>query len=409
LKNLRILISGAGVAGLALAYWLRRHGFVPTVVERSSGWRAGGHKIDVRGAAVDVIERMGILSDVERASVTMVGASWVDGAGKRLVSMDAAFFEQRDSHSLEILRGDLTRILGTCLRDRGDRADGVESVFDDAITGISENADGVAVTFERSAPRSFDLVVGADGVHSGVRALTFGAEARFVHDLGGYHVATFTVPNRWKLDRWDLFYLLPGKTMNVSSVREDADARAVFLFSAPGLKYGRRDRDGQRKLVADVFAHVAWELPWLLELMKDARDFYLDDVSQVRMDRWSSGRAVLVGDAGYAPSLASGQGTSLALVGAYVLAGELKAAAGDHVVAFSRYEAKMRGFVAKNQRLGTDGVRVMVLPSRWKIWLMIWMLRLTPYMPWKGWLSRRIKFVVDRAANAIALEAYEEA
>jgi 2-polyprenyl-6-methoxyphenol hydroxylase-like FAD-dependent oxidoreductase len=399
-KNRRVLVSGAGVAGMALAYWLRRHGFEPTVVERSPAPREGGHKIDIRGVAVDVAQKMGILPGVQEKCIFMQGGSWVDRDGKRIASMRADFVEARDDHSLEIMRGDLNRVLYEATRER------VEYVFNDSIARIEETRDGLAVAFEHGASRTFDLVVGADGVRSNVRALLFGDESRFIHDFGGYHVVTFTVPNRMKLDRWDVFHVVPGKTMNVSSIREDADARAVFLFTAPGLKYDRRDVAQQRRLVADLFAHEGWEIPGLLREMWTAADFYFDTVSQVRMDRWSSGRAVLVGDAGYAPSLASGQGTTLALVGAYVLAGELAAAGGNHRAAFEAYERRTRSYVARNQKLGTEAVKSMVLRTRWQIWFMNLMIRLVPYMPWKGLISRWLKAVVHRASTAIVLEDY---
>jgi 2-polyprenyl-6-methoxyphenol hydroxylase-like FAD-dependent oxidoreductase len=400
LKNRRILISGAGIGGLALAYWLRRHGFLPTVVERASGSRGGGYKIDLRGAAVDVAERMGIVDAVRRHGIEMLSASWVDATGKRMATLRSDFLETRGDKSIEIMRGDLNRIL-----HEAPGAD-VEYLFNDSIAQIAEVDGELDVSFGRAAPRRFDLVVGADGVHSNVRSLTFGDEAGFVDDLGGYYVATFTVPNRLNLDRWDLFYMVPGKTMNVASVRQDADARAVFLFASPPLNYDRRDAAQQKKIVADLFAGLAWEIPWMLGEMRDAPDFFLDNVNQVRMDRWSSGRAVLIGDAGYAPCLASGQGTSLAIVGAYVLAGELKAAAGDHRVAFPRYEQQMREYVEQNQKLGRDAIKAMVLPTRWQIWLLNLMLRLLPYMPWRGFFSRRIKQVVEQASTAIELQEY---
>jgi 2-polyprenyl-6-methoxyphenol hydroxylase-like FAD-dependent oxidoreductase len=343
---------------------------------------------------------MQILRLVREKSIFMRGASWVDGRGTRFATMPADFFEARDAQSLEIMRGDLSHILYEATR--GD----VEYIFGDSIASLAESGDGLHVRFESGNERMFDLVVGADGVHSNVRALAIGEEAEVVDDLGGYYVSTFTVPNRMKLDGWDLFHFAPGKTMNLSSIREDADAVAVFLFASPRLAYDRRDVAAQKRLVAEVFAREGWEVPWLLGVMRDAGDFFFDDVCQIRMDRWSRGRAVLIGDAGYAPSLASGQGTSLALVGAYVLAGELKAAGGDHAVAFGRYEEQMRGFVERNQRLGKDGIKAMVLHSRWQIWFTSLLLRWIPHMPWKAMISRHLKRWVHRAATAIVLRDY---
>jgi 2-polyprenyl-6-methoxyphenol hydroxylase-like FAD-dependent oxidoreductase len=165
-KNKNVLISGASIAGPALAYWLRRYGFTPTVVERAPGRRDGGYKIDLRGAAVDVAERMGILAEVRRSSTGMRGASYVNGAGKRVARVSAELFGGRERDDVEVMRGDLGRILAAA-------TPGTEYLFGDAITAIDQDDQGVLVSFQHGRPRAFDLVVGADGLHSGVRALAF--------------------------------------------------------------------------------------------------------------------------------------------------------------------------------------------------------------------------------------------
>ncbi|APR78891.1 monooxygenase, FAD-binding protein [Minicystis rosea] len=399
MKNGNILISGASIAGPTLAYWLRRYGFNPTVVERAPAPRPGGYKIDIRGVAVDVVERMGLYDEIRRAGTDMQGGSYVDATGRWLATIDGETFGFRSGDDVEIMRGDLGHILHE--KTRND----VEYVFNDSITSITQDVHGARVTFERGAPRTFDLVIGADGLHSNVRALAFGDEARFAFDLGTY-VSIFSVPNHLGLDRWELVCSKPGRLVGLSSTRGDTQAKAFFTFVAPPLRDGARDPARQKELLNDVYAGMGWEVPRLLEAMADAPDFYFDRMTQIDMDRWSAGRVVLVGDAGYCPSPASGQGTSLALVGAYVLAGELAASGGDHHIAFARYEARMRGYVERNQKLGKSAAKHMTQSHRALIWLQILLMRALPHMPWRDSIIRRALQPIRDAAEAISLPQY---
>uniref|UniRef100_A0AAU2JVK8 FAD-dependent monooxygenase n=1 Tax=Streptomyces sp. NBC_00049 TaxID=2903617 RepID=A0AAU2JVK8_9ACTN len=401
MANPTVLISGAGIAGTALAYWLRKHGFEPTVVERAAEIRDGGYKVDIRGAALDVVTRMGLREDIRGLRTDVRGGSIVNAAGKRVASMDGDTFGGRQGDDAEILRGDLNRLLYESAKGE------VEYLFDDSVTAIDEDGDGgrATVTFASGRVRSYDLVVGADGLHSATRALAFGDESRFVHDLG-YYVSIFSVPNHLELDRWELTYVGPGRTALTYSTAKDRGAKAMFLFASGPLEYDRRDRTQQQRLLAGAYAGEGWEVPRLLEGMGDATDFYFDSLSQVRMDRWSTGRVALLGDAAYCASPASGQGASLALVGAYVLAGELAAAGGDHAAGLAAYEAAMRPFVERNQKLGPANIKRMVLRSAGQVRMSMAALSLMGRLPGKERIMAKAIEPIHKAANAITLKDY---
>ncbi len=399
MENKHILISGAGIAGPALAYWLSHYGFYVTVLERSPALRGGGYKIDIRGAAMEVVKKMGLYPQVKEKHTNRKGALFVNKKNKVAAGLDSEIFGFGTEDDVEIMRGELSEILYESTRSD------VEYIFDESITSISEEGDSLLVTFRHTPARLFDLVIGADGIHSNVRKLVFGDESQYLKHLG-HHLSVFTIPNFLKLDRTELIYAMPGKVINVYHTSGSDDAKALFVFPS-GQAGHRRSVAAQQAFLRDTFGNNGWYSAEILEGMKSAPDFYFDSISQVVMPAWYKGRVALLGDAGYSPSAASGQGTSLALVGAYILAGELKETGGDYKKAFKAYSRQMKVFVSKNQKLGADNVKHMVPAKQWKIKMQLFMIRTLNYLPWRNAVVKKIARRVNEAANAVELKEYE--
>ncbi|RDI54190.1 FAD-dependent monooxygenase [Nocardia mexicana] len=403
MRNRSVLISGAGIAGPALAYWLHRFGFHPTVVERSPAPRTGGHRVDIRGTARQVAERMGIVGQVFEAHAGARGMAFVDHRGKRVATMSPEVFGDSGGPIAEmaIRRTDLARIIHGVTRDD------VDYVFGDSITAVAQDETGVHVEFETGEPRRFDLLIGADGVHSTVRRLQFGRDEQFVRDLGCY-IALYSTPTSLDLEGWQLMYTIPGgdgrpgRTAGLSpQAGTDAALAGFFLRSAP-LRYDRDDVDAQKRIVVRAFEGGGWEIPRMLSAIWDAPEFYFDRVSQVQMPAWSRGRSVLLGDAAYCASPMSGIGTSLALVGAYILAGELVTADGDHHLAYPTYERKMRGFARQAQEFARGAGDGGLMPdSPVQLWLRNRSIRMLPYLP-----KRLTGRGMQRLANTVELDDY---
>ncbi|MGP3937800.1 FAD-dependent monooxygenase [Nonomuraea sp. KM88] len=349
----RILISGASIAGLTLAHWLSRRGFEPTVIERSSRLRAGGNGVDVRDQAIEVAERMGVMPRIRAAGADVVGMAFLDASGEPLARMDL----RARGDEVEIMRADLAAILHATAER------GVEYVFGDSIQSLRQDDDSVAVTFEHGSPRRFNLVVGADGIHSTVRRLAFGSETRFLRYLGHYFAFADADPALGE-NRWVTAYNEPGRMAGVYRSGNHTGAKANFMFNRrEPLLYDHRDIDRHKDLLREAFTGLGWHVPALLDRALADPDLYVDSLAQVRMPSWSSGRIALVGDAAYCASPVSGCGARLAMVGAYRLAGELATADGDHEIAFRRYEDGFRNAVRRMQQVGPN-LRLMIPKSR---------------------------------------------
>ena len=395
-----ILISGAGIAGPALAYWLSTSGHDVTVVERAGAVRPGGQAVDLRGAGRTVVERMGVMGRVRAVALDQRGVAWVDARGRITARMPVDAFEGEGIISeIEVLRDDLAHVLHDATRAR------VEYVFGDTVTDLRQDDDGVDVTFEHAPPRRFALVIGADGLYSPVRRLAFGGDAG-LHPLG-CAMAWFSATAA-DLGGWDLMHNAPGG--RVASLRpgrtQEATKAGLGLRVDPSTARPR-DVDGQRALLGRAFVGVGWKAPMLVDAMATASDFAFTAVTQVRLPRWSRGRVALVGDAAACPTPLTGLGTSVALVQAYVLAGELARARGDRgadfSAAFDRYERVARPYVTTAQELPPGGVNGYAPRSALAIRLRTASMRAMTRWPMRPILERQFAKAGDIALPDYAL------
>ncbi|WP_275291292.1 FAD-dependent monooxygenase [Amycolatopsis sp. La24] len=387
-----VLVSGASVAGPSAAYWLHRYGYSVTVVEAAPQLRPGGQAVDFRGEQMKLVEAMGLLDDLRKHETALREQVQLDPSGQPAFTLPSGF----TNGELEVLRGDLARVLYDHTKDY------TEYVFGDRVTSLTETSEGVDVTFRHGAPRRFDLVVGADGIHSGVRTAAFGPEAKFRTDLG-YHVAGFTAPNHLRLDHAGLLYNEPGLGAIVTSHRDPETVTVGLTFRGDPDGYGRPDLARQKDIVTEVFADAGWELPQLLTAVAEAPDLYFDTVGQIKLDSWSRGRVVLLGDAAWCAG-PGGSGTGLAMMGAQVLAGELAAAGGDHVTAFARYEQRLRKPARVGQRNGAGSGDFLVPATEEKL-----RKRNRMYRKLTGPIGRRLfEYMGNRAANAVKYREYPQ-
>lgn len=388
MPNGTVLISGASIAGTSLAYWLNRYGYTVTVVERAPALRPGGQAVDFKGATHRrVLEQMGVLEDVEQWQTGKTDLHVVDEHDQTQAVIPGEFV----GGDVEILRGDLGQILYR------KTADLCEYRFGDTVTTLTQTDSGVEVEFEKADPQTFDIVLGADGIHSRTRRLVFGPEEQFVKYLGYYYaVAGATAGTDGTAPAQERaigkMYNTPGRL----AVLGGSKAPELFVFASEKLDDRRSDVQAQKEILRRLYAGAAWHVPEMLDRLDDVDDFYFDSISRVHMDAYTQGRIALVGDSAYGNTL-GGFGTGLAMVGAYVLAGELALAHGDHRQAFAKYDESMLRYskVARKTNAGP----FMAPPSRFRIKMRNW--NFTNRLAFKMMMK-----LTDMFANDIDLRDY---
>ncbi|ORW91961.1 hypothetical protein AWC27_09650 [Mycobacterium szulgai] len=378
---MQVAISGAGVAGTALAHWLHRAGHTPTVIEQAPHFRTGGYVIDFWGVGYQVAKRMGLADQIRNAGYQIERLRAVGADGKVKADVDVDVLRPTFGGDFTSLpRGDLAAAIYSTIEGK------VETIFGDSITAIEQRADGVRLTFEKTAPRDFDLVIGADGLHSNVRRLVFGPEQDFERYLG-CKVAACVVDGYKPRDELSyVTYNTPGRQLGRFALRGNR-TMFLFIFRAEHDSAGVAPKDQLR----NQFGAAGWESRDVLAALDDVDDLYFDVVSQIHMDRWSRGRVLLIGDAAGCISLLGGEGTGLAITEAYVLAGELMRAGADYRGAFDAYEARLRPFVEAKQAGAVRFISFFATRTRFGLWLRNVAMRTMNFRPLASLLSRGIR------------------
>jgi 2-polyprenyl-6-methoxyphenol hydroxylase-like FAD-dependent oxidoreductase len=358
-----VLISGVGIAGPTLAFWLRAAGFQTTLVERAPKLRTSGYVIDFWGLGYDIAERMGLLNEINRAGYHIRELRIVNAKGERVSGFGTSVFgELAGGRYVTIGRSDLSRLLVEKIKND------TEIVFGDEIIGLHEQPDSVQVEYKHGHQRRFDLVVGADGLDSTVRRLVFGSQDRFEKRIG-YTVAAFEARGYRPRDE-DVYvtYCQPGRMLGRVALRDD---RTLFLFVFATdilVRSEMSDPEAQKAILRNAYGAGEWETSRILAELECTSDLYFDRVSQIQMPTWSQGRIALVGDAAFCVSLMAGQGAALAMTAAYVLAGELSKT-DHHEKAFFNYERILRTFIESKQKGAARFASAFAPRTRWGLFL----------------------------------------
>ena len=353
LKDQKVLISGASFAGLSTAWWLNKLGYEVTVVEIANGLKKGGTPVNIRGNTMDIVQRMGLFEQIKSNRLSLETWEFKNAddvtEGSMILRKEG---EPMPEDEFEIERDTLLNLLFDAVKNE------VEFIFNDSITGLSEIADKMQVTFKNGAPRAFDLVFGCDGIHSAVRRIWFGPEEDYIHFLGQYFSITIVNKSLIRQNTAQM-YNVPDKAVMLNAYNNKTDIVLCFR-SDKEIPYDYRDEEQQRKIILEQFAGESWRTTALLEEVKNANTFYFDKLCQVKMPSWTKGRVALVGDAGYCASPAAGMGGSLAIDGAAALADALQQHQGNVEDAFREYNERFRPFIEEVQeeavRMGLESL-----------------------------------------------------
>ena len=342
LQERKVLISGASMAGLSTAYWMNKLGYKVTVVEMANEPRTAGAAVDIKGTTVDIAKRMGIYESLKsnKLSVERIMFKNADDVteGSIVLRNEGDPFPNDD---IEIERDTFIRILLDALKNE------VAFIFNNSITALNETKDNIEATFKNGYQQAFDLVLGCDGMHSGVRKIWFGEETTYSHFLGAY--SSITIVNKLLIPQKNMqMYNVPGKAVMLNAYNNKTDI--IFCFASENeIPYDYRNIEQQRKIISDQFTVESWRTAELLEEMQRSDNFYFDKFCQIKMPSWTKGRVALVGDAAYCASPAAGMGASLSLEGAAALADALEKHNGNFELAFPDYNKNLRPFIEEVQ------------------------------------------------------------
>jgi 2-polyprenyl-6-methoxyphenol hydroxylase-like FAD-dependent oxidoreductase len=360
----KVLVSGAGIAGCCLAWWLARYGYSVTLVEQAAEPRRGGYVIDFWGLGFEVAERMGLLEALRERDLDIHDFLVVDGTGRRITGINQGALQTLTGGRLMSLqRSTVSLGLYEAAREK------VTPRFGDSVRALREDPDGVEVEFRTGQAERYDLVFGADGLHSAVRRLAFGEQPGAEHYLG-YHVGAFTAPGYPHRDPHAyVTYAQPGRQIWRVTLNEDACVMLLLVAEPRADAFPAHDEALQKEVLTRLFANAGWEAKEVLAALAEADDLYFDRVSQIVLPAWTKGRVAMLGDACACPSLLAGEGSSMAMAEAYTLAGELHAAGGDHRRAFAAYEEKLRPYVERKQKAARGFAGSFVPKTAFGLWL----------------------------------------